>query len=40
MNGFALNPSVWGMDAYFDAGGTGRVDTTGGGGARYYKCKL
>ena len=26
---------VWGMDSYFDAGGTGRVDTTGGGGATY-----
>ena len=33
MNGFAPNPNVWGMDAYFDVGGAGRLDTTGGGGA-------
>ncbi len=26
---------VWGMDCYFDVGGTGRVDTTGGGGATF-----
>lgn len=32
MNGFAPNPNVWGMDSYFDVGGTGRLDTTGGGG--------
>jgi len=32
MNGFAPNPNVWGMDAFFDAGGAGRIDTTGGGG--------
>ena len=32
MNGFAPNPNVWGMDVYFDAGGAGRIDTTGGGG--------
>ena len=33
MNVFTL-PSTftWGMDAYFDAGGAGRLDTTGGGG--------
>jgi hypothetical protein len=33
MNGFTPNPFVWGMDVYFDAGGAGRIDTTGGGGA-------
>jgi hypothetical protein len=32
MNSFVPNPNVWGMDAYFDVGGTGRLDTTGGGG--------
>jgi hypothetical protein len=32
MNGFAPNPNVWGMDSYFDVGGTGRLDTTGAGG--------
>jgi hypothetical protein len=31
MNGFAPNPNVWGMDSYFDVGGVGRLDTTGGG---------
>ena len=30
MNSFGTN--VWGMDAFFDAGGAGRLDTTGGGG--------
>jgi hypothetical protein len=32
MNSFTPNPFVWGMDVYFDAGGAGRIDTTGGGG--------
>ena len=32
MNGFTPDPFVWGMDCFFDVGGTGRVDTTGGGG--------
>ena len=33
MNVFtARSTFVWGMDAYFDAGGAGRLDTTGGGG--------
>ena len=33
MNVFtAPSTFVWGMDAYFDAGGAGRLDTTGGGG--------
>jgi len=35
MNAFAPNPNVWGMDSYFDVGGTGRLDTTGGGGATF-----
>jgi len=32
MNEFNDPTFVWGMDCYFDVGGTGRVDTTGGGG--------
>jgi len=33
MNVFTLPATfVWGMDVYFDAGGAGRIDTTGGGG--------
>ena len=32
MNGFTPNTFVWGMDSYFDVGGAGRLDTTGGGG--------
>jgi hypothetical protein len=32
MNVFAPPTFIWGMDAFFDAGGAGRLDTTGGGG--------
>jgi hypothetical protein len=32
MNGYDPVANVWGMDSYFDVGGTGRLDTTGGGG--------
>jgi hypothetical protein len=32
MNDYDPNTNVWGMDSYFDVGGTGRLDTTGGGG--------
>lgn len=32
MNGYDPGTNVWGMDSYFDVGGTGRLDTTGGGG--------
>ena len=35
MNGYDPNTNVWGMDCYFDVGGAGRVDTTGGGGATF-----
>jgi len=34
MNDFDV-ATVWGMDCYFDVGGTGRVDTTGGGGVTF-----
>jgi len=32
MNGYDPGTNVWGMDSYFDVGGAGRLDTTGGGG--------
>ncbi len=32
MNGYSPATNVWGMDSYFDVGGGGRLDTTGGGG--------
>jgi hypothetical protein len=32
MNGYDPATNVWGMDSYFDVGGTGRLDTTGAGG--------
>jgi len=35
LTGFTPDPFEWGMDCYFDVGGTGRVDTTGGGGATF-----
>jgi hypothetical protein len=35
LTGFTPDPYEWGMDCYFDVGGTGRVDTTGGGGATF-----
>ncbi len=35
MNDFYGATQVWGHDCYFDVGGTGRVDTTGGGGATF-----
>ena len=35
LTGYAPDPFEWGCDSYFDVGGTGRVDTTGGGGATF-----
>jgi hypothetical protein len=35
LTAFTPDPYEWGMDSYFDVGGTGRVDTTGGGGATF-----
>jgi hypothetical protein len=35
MNGYDPVTNVWGMDSFFDVGGTGRVDTTGGGGGTF-----
>jgi len=32
LNEFIVPANTWGMDCYFDVGGTGRIDTTGGGG--------
>ena len=32
LTGFTPNTIEWAMDAYFDMGGAGRLDTTGGGG--------
>jgi hypothetical protein len=32
LTGFTPDTFEWGMDCYFDVGGAGRVDTTGGGG--------
>ena len=31
MNGYDPATNVWGMDSYFNVGGTGNIDTTGGG---------
>ena len=33
LTGFTPDPFEWGCDAYFDAGGGGRLDITGGGGS-------
>jgi hypothetical protein len=32
LTGFTPDPSEWGMDSFFDVGGGGRLDITGGGG--------
>ncbi|MCW9064687.1 MAG: hypothetical protein OQJ78_00190, partial [Ignavibacteriaceae bacterium] len=35
MNDYDPGVNTWGMDSYFDVGGVGRLDTTGGGGATF-----